>query len=79
MPVFSPGKSHRQRSLAGYSPWGLKESDMTEQLTIPLFQPMEILYGLNTGEEPKTVAGKCMFNTHEQLQGLEDRTTRKWF
>ena len=29
-PVFLPGKSHRQRSLAGYSPWGGKESDMTE-------------------------------------------------
>jgi len=25
-----PGKSHRQRSLVGYSPWGQKESDMTE-------------------------------------------------
>ena len=23
-PVFSPGKSHGQRSMAGYSPWGLK-------------------------------------------------------
>ena len=29
-PVFLPGKSHGQRSLAGYSPWGHKESDMTE-------------------------------------------------
>ena len=29
-PVFLPGKSHGQRSLAGYSPWGLKELDMTE-------------------------------------------------
>ena len=27
-----PGKSHGQRSLEGCSPWGLKESDMTEQL-----------------------------------------------
>ena len=27
-----PGKSHEQRSLAGYSPWDHKESDMTEQL-----------------------------------------------
>ena len=27
---FSPGKSHGQRSLAGYSPWGCKESDTTE-------------------------------------------------
>ena len=29
-PVFLPGESHGQRSLAGYSPWGRKESDMTE-------------------------------------------------
>ena len=29
-PVFLPGKSHRQRSLSGYSPWGCKESDTTE-------------------------------------------------
>jgi len=32
-PVFLPGEFHGQRSLAGYSPWGPKESDMTEQLT----------------------------------------------
>ena len=29
-PVFLSGESHRQRSLVGYSPWGLKELDMTE-------------------------------------------------
>ena len=29
--VFLPGKSHGQRSLAGYSPWGPKELDSTEQ------------------------------------------------
>ena len=29
-PVFLPGKFHRERSMAGYSPWGHKESDMTE-------------------------------------------------
>ena len=27
--VFLPGESHRQRSLASYSPWGRKELDMT--------------------------------------------------
>ena len=27
-----PGKFHGWRSLAGYSAWGHKESDMTEQL-----------------------------------------------
>ena len=28
--VFLPGKFHEQRSLVDYSPWGCKESDMTE-------------------------------------------------
>ena len=31
-PVLLPGKSHGLRSLAGYSPWGHKESDTTDQL-----------------------------------------------
>ena len=31
-PVLLPGKSHGQRSLVGYTPWGCKESDTTEQL-----------------------------------------------
>ena len=35
-PVFLPGKSHEQRSLAGYSPWGHKELDTTEQRTLSL-------------------------------------------
>ena len=30
-PAFFPGKSHGQRSLGGYSPWGRKESDTTER------------------------------------------------
>ena len=29
-PVFLPGESHGQRSLAGYNPWSHKESDTTE-------------------------------------------------
>ena len=29
-PVFLLGKSHRQRSLAGYNPWGHKEPHMTD-------------------------------------------------
>ena len=29
-PVFTPGESHGQKNLAGYSSWGQKESDMTE-------------------------------------------------
>ena len=30
-PVFLPGEFHGQRSLAGYSPWAHKKSDVTEQ------------------------------------------------
>ena len=33
-PVFLAGKSHGRRSLASYSPWGHKESDMTEWLSM---------------------------------------------
>ena len=29
-----PGESHGQRSLAGYSPWGCKESDTTERIMV---------------------------------------------
>ena len=30
IPVLLPEESHGQRSLAGYSPWDHKDSDMTE-------------------------------------------------
>ena len=36
-PVFMPGESQGQRSLAGCGPWGRRESDRTEQLTLSLF------------------------------------------
>ena len=45
-PVLLPGVSHGQRSLAGYSLWGLKESDMTEWLT-----PLLSLSGSQTIEK----------------------------
>ena len=40
-PVFFPGELHGQRSLVGYSPWGCKELDMTEQLTLIILRPYE--------------------------------------
>ena len=36
-PVLLPGKSHGWRSLVGCSPWGHKESDMTERLHFHFF------------------------------------------
>jgi len=35
-PVFLPGKSHGQRSLVAYSPWGCKELDTPERLALSL-------------------------------------------
>ena len=35
-PVLLPGKSHRQRSLVGCSPWGREESDTTERFDFHL-------------------------------------------
>ena len=35
-PVLLPGESQGQRSLAGYSPWGHKELDTAEQLSLSL-------------------------------------------
>ena len=36
--VFLPGASHGQRSWAGYSPWGHKESDMKEHVHTSLIR-----------------------------------------
>ena len=36
-PVSLPGKFHGQRSSVGYSPWGCKESDRTEQVSTWVF------------------------------------------
>ena len=35
--LFLPREPHGQRSLVGYGPWGHKELDTTEQLTLSLF------------------------------------------
>ena len=40
-----PGRFHEQRSLVGYSPWGPKESDMTEQWNINFLGQGEVQVG----------------------------------
>ena len=64
-PALLPGKSHGQRSLIGYSPWGRKELDTTEQLhftslaTLPLFSIVVLFLPLHVGRPlgfaPETV------------------------
>ena len=47
-PVSLPGESHGQRSLVGYSPWGHKELDTTERLTLLLQEMGDILTFVTT-------------------------------
>ena len=44
-PIFLPGESDGQRSVAGYSPWGHREMDMTELLTLWYDRRMEVEIG----------------------------------
>ena len=57
--VFLPGKFHGQRSLAGYSPWGHKESDSTEQLT-PSLSVIPVVVG-------KSQLGRSQGSSRTQL------------
>ena len=45
-PVFLPGKFHGQRSLTGNIPWGLKESERTEQLSMLALWRIEMAQNL---------------------------------
>ena len=44
IPVLLLGKSHGQRSLAGYSPWGHKESDTTEHTHTHTYTVLKVAY-----------------------------------
>ena len=59
-PVFLPGESHGQRSLAGCSPRGHKESDMTEAT-----QHSNLFFALTVLGREST---NCLFATHFNLQ-----------
>ena len=64
-PILLPGGSHGQRSLAGCSPWGHKESDTTwplnsNNIVSPLlFQPLEIIV-YNKLALFKSLCGPCL-------------------
>ena len=76
-PVFLPGEFHEQRSLAGYSPWSCKESDITEQLILSLLYTMAI-----------NIQPKITKHTRDKIKCLDKKETRtkenrngptKWF
>ena len=53
-PVFLPGEFHGQRGLVGYSPWGPKESDTTEWLTLSLSKKCLLTISLHHTVKGKT-------------------------
>ena len=64
-PVFLSGKFHGQRSLAGYSPWGCKQSDTTEQLSTHRHQP----WVERERKSPLRILNKKIdFTTHEESE-----------
>ena len=66
-PILLPGKSHGQRSLVGYSPWGRKESDTTERPHFILYPGGKILHFENSPEE-NNIKGGPMHCNFEELQ-----------
>ena len=65
-PVFLPGEFHRQRSLAGHSPWGHKESDTTEGLSLHLISLFlvseeEVFFNLLLSIQGLQAAFGCMW------------------
>ena len=59
--LFLTREFHRQRSLVGYSSWGHKESDSTEQLTLSLSsQGMWDLSSLTRHMEPAPLCSGSM-------------------
>ena len=59
-PVLSPGKSHGQRSLVGYSPWGRRELDTNEwlYLLMHLVKPSKASFFI--GIQLSSVAQLCL-------------------
>ena len=64
-PVFLPGESHGQRSLASYSPWGLKESHMTERLSMHILRDGNFDWD-NRGQH--LLSGKRLWNLHTERE-----------
>ena len=53
-PVFLPGELHGQRSLAGYSPWGCKESD-TNTFAFQTLREQRWIFPLFSGRKNQIV------------------------
>ena len=78
-PVFWPGESHEQRSLAGYSLWDCKESDMTEWLTfIFTLEQMDWWPGMQRDWSKRAVhgVGHIVLLAHPAAKGYSENEKR---
>ena len=68
-PVFLPGKSHGQRSLAGYSPWGHKRvrHDLAAKQQIDLNK--HLLHIIRSGQGVPCVIRRFQGKSYSCLQG----------
>ena len=75
-PVFLPGESHGQSNLAGYSPWGRKELDMSETTQLAYMHDKNL-------ETCNVFTGLSSFHTGNEnpalfsLQGFTDSSVGK--
>ena len=63
-PVFLPGESHRQRSLAGYSPWGYKSIASLVAQLVKSPPAMQETWVQSLGWEDRLEKGKA---THSSI------------
>ncbi|KAB0343029.1 hypothetical protein FD754_019955, partial [Muntiacus muntjak] len=68
--LFLPGKSHRQGSLVGYSPWDQKELDTTEQLNIHNVQLLTGKMSSRGGNSAHQAPLSMGFSRQEYWSGL---------
>ena len=77
-PVFLPGESHGQRSLAAYSPCGCKALDTTEHTSTELYQKTsEVIRSLSphwelpgcSSYKSRRIPGHCVSNSNTQNSG----------
>ena len=75
-PVFFPGKSHGQRIPTGYSPWGCKESDMTDWVTkhIHMYQFSSVAQSCPTLCDPMNCSTPGFPVLHDFLEHLKLRS-----
>ena len=75
-PVLLPGKSHGQRSVVGYSPWGRKESDTTKWLHFHFDEKKWLIWkdpdaGKDWRREEKGTTVDEMVGQYHRLDGYE--------